>query len=64
MYLLNTAGEPNNFKSGTVPEDCGEMVPGWSYRWNDKRCNIEQLYICKKAGMPVISYILSHNIEI
>ncbi|KAH3841527.1 hypothetical protein DPMN_114993 [Dreissena polymorpha] len=46
-------GEPNNQVLGSRPEDCAEMVPSWIYQWNDKKCNIEQLYICKKQGNSV-----------
>ena len=46
-------GEPNNYVSSSVAEDCGEMVSAWGYQWNDKRCSIESLYICKKTGILV-----------
>lgn len=42
-------GEPN--ESG-VGEDCVEMVSMWEYRWNDKRCDKPNAYICKKLAAP------------
>lgn len=41
-------GEPNEALTG---EDCMEMVTSWGYQWNDKRCDHEQQYICKKPGI-------------
>ncbi|XP_021363194.1 uncharacterized protein LOC110456661, partial [Mizuhopecten yessoensis] len=46
------AGEPN--ESG-VGEDCVEIVSMWGYRWNDKRCDKRNAYICKKLAAPTMT---------
>lgn len=48
MLVLVCIGEPNEALTG---EDCMEMVTSWGYQWNDKRCDHEQQYICKKPGI-------------
>ena len=40
-------GEPNNSGGN---EDCGEMWPSKSGRWNDVRCSLRRRYICQKKG--------------
>ncbi|XP_062577533.1 uncharacterized protein LOC134239370 [Saccostrea cucullata] len=47
-YLNWHPGEPNEALTG---EDCMEMVTSWGYQWNDKRCDHEQQYICKKPAI-------------
>jgi hypothetical protein len=49
MFYFIT-GEPNERQYSPSGEDCIEMVPNWNYQWNDKRCDKEQHFICKKAG--------------
>lgn len=48
IWLFVPVGEPNEALTG---EDCMEMVTSWGYQWNDKRCDHEQQYICKKPGI-------------
>ncbi|KAK3100720.1 hypothetical protein FSP39_024244 [Pinctada imbricata] len=57
-YLNWHPGEPNEYGVG---EDCMEIVPGWSYQWNDKRCDHEQQYICKKQESCVPTALISGN---
>ncbi|XP_071126788.1 uncharacterized protein [Mytilus edulis] len=58
-YLNWHPGEPNERMFSPSGEDCIEMVPNWNYQWNDKRCDKEQYYICKKQALPLTTTALT-----
>ncbi|XP_046543699.1 uncharacterized protein LOC124253889 [Haliotis rubra] len=47
-YVNWHPGEPNSMGE----EDCSQMVPKWSYQWNDKKCSVLNNYICEKSASP------------
>ncbi|XP_071088543.1 lymphocyte antigen 75-like [Haliotis cracherodii] len=47
-YVNWYPGEPNSMGE----EDCSQMVPNWSYQWNDKKCSALNNYICEKSASP------------
>lgn len=44
IYENWNVGEPNNFLGG---EDCSEIGPASSYKWNDERCDSYFLFLCR-----------------